>query len=155
MYISVKAFENADLNSAVKANVTLTIDNAFVVKNLALVQGKNGFFVNMPHHKSSELTPNGKPVYKDDAFPLSKSLRDAIQKASVSSDERGGEEVSMDVPIPTPSRETPAPAKESARRDKPSILKILQEKVEKIPGAERPLSLSIDSEPARPAGEGR
>jgi len=47
MYISVKAFENADPDSAVKAHVNLTIDNAFVVKNLSVVQDKNGLFVNM------------------------------------------------------------------------------------------------------------
>ena len=41
MYLSVKAFENADPDSAVKAHVNLTIDNAFVVKNLAVVQNNH------------------------------------------------------------------------------------------------------------------
>ena len=63
MYISVKAFENADPDSEVKAHVNMTIDNAFVVKNLAVVQGKNGLFVNMPHHKSNEVGEDGKAVY--------------------------------------------------------------------------------------------
>ena len=56
MYISVKAFENADRDSAVKANVNLTIDNAFVVKNLTIVQGRNGMFrAYMVMKGSSEL----------------------------------------------------------------------------------------------------
>jgi len=91
MYISVKAFENADPDSAVKAHVNMTIDNAFVVKNLAVVQGKNGLFVNTPHHKSNEVGEDGKVVYKDDASPLTKGLRDKISEAAIQSYERGGE----------------------------------------------------------------
>ena len=126
MYISVKAFENADRDSAVKANVNLTIDNAFVVKNLTIVQGRNGMFLNMPHHKSNEVGADGKAVYKDDAFPLSKNLRDKMQEAAIESYERGGEEGHFEYG----GREKTSPEKEGARRDKPSILKILQEKVE-------------------------
>ena len=85
MNITVKAFENADPDSAVKAHVNMTIDNAFVVKNLAVVQGKNGLFVNMPHHKSNEVGEDGKAVYKDDAFPLTKGLRDKISEAAIES----------------------------------------------------------------------
>ena len=155
MYISVKAFETADRDSAVKANVNLTIDNAFVVKNLTIVQGRNGLFLNMPHHKSNEVGADGKPVYKDDAFPLSKNLRDKMQEAAIDSYERGGEEVHFD--YGSRSRENTTSdhsEKESARRDKPSILKILQEKVEKIPGADKPLKLSVEGG-ERPAGEVR
>ena len=150
MYISVKAFENADRDSAVKANVNLTIDNAFVVKNLTIVQGRNGMFLNMPHHKSNEVGADGKAVYKDDAFPLSKNLRDKMQEAAIESYERGGEEVHFEYG----GHEKSSPEKEGARRAKPSILKILQEKVEKIPGADKPLKLSVEGG-ERPAGDSR
>ena len=149
MYISVKAFENADRDSAVKANVNLTIDNAFVVKNLTIVQGKNGMFLNMPHHKSNEVGADGKAVYKDDAFPLSKNLRDKMQEAAIESYERGGEEVHFEYG----GREKSSPEKEGARRDKPSILKILREKVEKIPGADKPLKLSVEEPGKLPTAE--
>ncbi len=96
MNITIKTFENADPDSAIKAHANMTIDNAFVVKNLSVVQGKNGLFVNMPHHKTNEVGEDGKSIYRDDAFPLNKELRDKIQKAAVESYEKGGEEVNFE-----------------------------------------------------------
>ena len=145
MYISVKAFENADPDSAVKAHVNMTIDNAFVVKNLAVVQGKNGLFVNMPHHKSNEVGEDGKAVYKDDAFPLTKGLRDKISEAAIQSYERGGEEVTLEYDSVQKEQTKANPeksGKEGARQGKPSVLKILQED-SKVPGADKPLKLSM------------
>ena len=130
MNISVKAFENADPDSAVKAHVNMTIDNAFVVKNLAVVEGKNGLFVNMPHHKSNEVGEDGKAVYKDDAFPLNKDLRDKIRKAAVESYEKGGEEVSFEYETTQKAKTKTNPeksGKEDARQGKPSVLKNLSE----------------------------
>ena len=156
MNISVKAFENADPDSAVKAHVNLTIDNAFVVKNLAVVQGKNGLFVNMPHHKSNEVGEDGKAVYKDDAFPLTKGLRDKISEAAVSSYEKGGEEVTFTYDSVRKDQNKTNPeksGKEDARQGKSSVLKILPED-SKVPGAEKPLKLSMDK-PKKAVGEER
>jgi len=104
----------------------------------------------IPHHKSNEVGADGKAVYKDDAFPLSKNLRDKMQEAAIESYERGGEEVHFEYG----GREKSSPEKEGVRHGKPSILKILQEKVEKIPGADKPLKLSVEGG-ERPAGEVR
>ncbi len=145
MNITVKAFENADPDSAVKAHVNMTIDNAFVVKNLAVVQGKNGLFVNMPHHKSNEVGEDGKAVYKDDAFPLTKGLRDKISEAAIESYEKGGQEVSIDYDAPQKDQTKSNPersGKEDARQGKPSVLKILHED-SKVPDADRPLKITM------------
>ncbi len=144
MNISVKAFENADPDSAVKAHVNMTIDNAFVVKNLAVVEGKNGLFVNMPHHKSNEVGEDGKPVYKDDAFPLNKDLRDQIRKAAVESYEKGGEEVSFEYETAQKAQKKTNPeksGKEDARQGKPSVLKNLSEE-KKASRASKPVTVS-------------
>lgn len=95
MNITVKAFENADTESAIKAHVNLTLGDAFVVKNLTLVQGKNGLFINMPHHKTNEVDDAGKAIYRDDAFPLEKELRDKIQEAAVESYKGSGKEITF------------------------------------------------------------
>lgn len=155
MNISVKAFENADQDSAIKAHVNLTIDNAFVVKNLAVVQGKNGLFVNMPHHKSNEVDENGKAVYKDDAFPLKKDLRDKIQEAAIESYEKGGQEVSFDYAAPEKTKTAEASAKEGARLDesegRASVLRILKE--EPLKGTDRPIKITME-EPKKGKGHG-
>ena len=157
MYISVKSFENTDPESAVKAHANLTIDNAFVVKNLAVVQGKNGLFVNMPHHKSNEVGEDGKAVYKDDAFPLTKGLRDKIRDAAVESYERGGQEISFEYDSVQKTKENTNPeisGKEDARQGKPSVLKILQDKEDTKPDFAKPIKLSMG--PLQPAaGEAR
>lgn len=154
MNISVKTFANSDRESAIKANATLTIDNAFVVKNLTVVQGKNGLFVNMPHHKTNEVDENGKAVYRDDAFPLSKDVRDVIQKAAIESYEKGGQEVEASFDTPSKSSVKQGPAKEDARLDegagKPSVLKILKE--EPLKGTDKPIKITME-EPKKSKGK--
>lgn len=55
-----------------KGFATITLDSAFVVSGLVIVEGKNGLFVSMPN----TLGKDGK--YHDSCFPLSKELREHI-----------------------------------------------------------------------------
>ena len=57
----------------IKAIGSLTIDNAFVVHGIKIVEGQNGIFMAMP----SRRTPDGK--YRDIAHPISQEVRDDIQ----------------------------------------------------------------------------
>lgn len=52
-----------------KAYVSLTIENALVIKDIKIVEGKNGLFVSMP----SRRRKNGK--YQDIAHPINSSFR--------------------------------------------------------------------------------
>lgn len=125
MKISIKTFENKDTDSVVKANATLTIDDMFVVKNLSVIEGKNGLFVNMPHHKTNEVDESGKAVYRDDAFPLSKELRDKIQELAIRSYENHEQDVSAVVESPTKApkeKEAGDDEKESPGQGKASVL---------------------------------
>jgi len=56
-----------------KAFANLTLDSAFAVRDLKVLNGKKGLFVSMPSRK----TPSGK--YLDVAFPVTRELRDKIQ----------------------------------------------------------------------------
>ena len=57
-----------------KAIVSITLDNAFVVHDVKVVEGQNGLFVAMPSRK----TPTGE--FRDIAHPISQEARDMIQK---------------------------------------------------------------------------
>ena len=57
-----------------KAIVSITLDNAFVVHDVKVVDGQNGLFVAMPSRK----TPTGE--FRDIAHPISQEARDMIQK---------------------------------------------------------------------------
>jgi len=58
-----------------KAVVSVTFDDAFVVHDVKVVEGKNGLFVAMPSRK----TPDGE--FRDIAHPISAGAREVIQKA--------------------------------------------------------------------------
>lgn len=58
-----------------KGFASITLDGAFVVGGLSIREGHNGLFVSMPQRKGKD----GK--YVDESFPLSRELREQINKA--------------------------------------------------------------------------
>ena len=57
-----------------KAVSNIVIEDCFVVKNVRVIDGKNGLFVAMPSHKNTD----GK--YSDICFPIVSEVREQIQK---------------------------------------------------------------------------
>ena len=53
----VRIFPKGGLNSKLKAYATITIDNAFVVRNIKVIEGKTGLFVAMPSRKMKDSCP--------------------------------------------------------------------------------------------------
>lgn len=60
------------------ANASITLDDAFVIRNLSVMNGSKGIFVSMPSQKG--LDKDGREAYFDTAFPLSKELRGEINR---------------------------------------------------------------------------
>ncbi len=58
-----------------KAYVTITFDNCFVVRDLKIINGKDGLFIAMPSKKRKDGT------FKDTAHPLNNETRDMIESA--------------------------------------------------------------------------
>lgn len=58
-----------------KAICSVTLDDAFVVHDVKVVEGQNGLFVAMP----SRRTPAGE--FRDIAHPISADAREVIQSA--------------------------------------------------------------------------
>ncbi len=65
-----------------KAVVSITLDDEFVVHDIKVIEGDKGLFIAMP----SKRTADGE--YKDIAHPINSSTRDAIQKAILESYEK-------------------------------------------------------------------
>ena len=59
---------------ALKAFVTMTIDNAFIIKNIKIIEGKNGMFISMPSLRGK----NGE--FRDVAHPINTETRNEIEK---------------------------------------------------------------------------
>lgn len=58
-----------------KAIVSVTFENQFVVHDIKVIEGLNGLFIAMPSRK----TPDGE--FKDIAHPINTETREQIQKA--------------------------------------------------------------------------
>ena len=58
-----------------KAVVSITLDNAFVVHDIKVIEGDRGLFIAMPSKKSLD------GEYRDVAHPINSAARDVIQKA--------------------------------------------------------------------------
>ncbi|MDR1069296.1 MAG: septation regulator SpoVG [Gracilibacteraceae bacterium] len=69
-----------------KAVVSVTFDNEFVVHDIKVVDGTNGLFVAMPSRK----TPEGE--FRDIAHPISAASREKIQTRVLSEYERANAE---------------------------------------------------------------
>ena len=63
-----------DAEGKMKAIVSVTFDDMFVVHDMKIIEGQNGFFIAMPSRK----TPSGE--YKDIAHPINPVTREVLQR---------------------------------------------------------------------------
>ena len=73
MQITELRLRKVEYEGKLKAYVTVTFDNCFVVHNVKIIEGKTGLFIAMPSRK----TANGE--YKDVAHPISPEFRNELQ----------------------------------------------------------------------------
>ena len=69
-----------------KAVVSITFDNEFVVHDIKVIEGQNGLFIAMPSRK----TPDGE--FKDIAHPINTDTREKIQTSILKAYEEAMEE---------------------------------------------------------------
>lgn len=60
--------------SKMKAVVSITLDDEFVVHDIKIIEGEKGLFIAMPSKKASD------GEYRDIAHPINSQTREAIQK---------------------------------------------------------------------------
>ena len=84
MQITELRLRKVENEGKLKAYVTVTFDNCFVVHNVKIIEGKTGLFIAMPSRKTQRLrivsakkTANGE--YKDVAHPISPEFRNELQ----------------------------------------------------------------------------
>jgi stage V sporulation protein G len=65
-----------------KAYVSITLDNCFVIRDLKVIQGTGGLFIAMPAKKRKDGT------YKDIAHPLNAETRDRMERRILEEYER-------------------------------------------------------------------
>lgn len=68
--------------SKMKAVVSITFDQSFVVHDIKVIEGEKGLFIAMP----SKKTPDGE--YRDIAHPIHMEMREELQRAILEKYER-------------------------------------------------------------------
>ena len=53
----IRVFQKEGQDKKLKAYTTVTFDNAFVVRNIKVIQGSNGLFIAMPSRKMKRICP--------------------------------------------------------------------------------------------------
>lgn len=75
MNITDVRLRKVNSDGKMKAIASITIDDAFVVRDIRVIEGQNGLFVAMPSRK----TPDGE--FRDIAHPITPEARELIQTA--------------------------------------------------------------------------
>lgn len=70
-----------------KAVVSITFDNAFVVHDIKIIEGEKGLFIAMPSRKAAD------GEYRDIAHPINSETRDTVQSMVLKKYEELMEEV--------------------------------------------------------------
>ncbi|MBQ0166668.1 MAG: septation regulator SpoVG [Treponema sp.] len=83
MQITEIRIRKVEAEGKLKAYVTLTFDNCFVVHNVKIIEGKTGLFIAMPSRKTSSGD------YKDVAHPISPEFRTELQDKILAEYEAG------------------------------------------------------------------
>ena len=75
MEITDVRIRKVNTEGKMKAVVSVTFDNDFVVHDIKVIEGQEGLFIAMPSRK----TPDGE--FKDIAHPINSPARERIQRA--------------------------------------------------------------------------
>jgi stage V sporulation protein G len=72
-----------------KAYATIVFDNVFIVRDLKVIEGQNGYFVSMPSRRRKDGT------FRDIVHPLNSDMRKTIEDAVIAEYQRVGEHGGM------------------------------------------------------------
>ena len=89
MQITDVRIRKVEKEGKMKAVVSITIDEEFVVHDIKVIEGQNGLFIAMPSRK----TPDGE--FKDIAHPINTETRERIQGAILEAYEKAVSEESL------------------------------------------------------------
>ena len=91
MQITDVRIRKVEKEGKMKAVVSITIDEEFVVHDIKVIEGEKGLFIAMPSRKAA----NGE--YRDTAHPISSATRDKIQMLILEKYEEALKETSEEV----------------------------------------------------------
>lgn len=74
--VTVSPYEKDGSN--IKGLARIYIEESFIVNNVNILQGKENIFVSMPAYKTKQIDEQGKPIYQDICYPVTKEFREKL-----------------------------------------------------------------------------
>lgn len=80
--VAVTPMQNQE--GCIKANASITLNGVFKVTGIRIgISRKGNIFVSMPDYKTGRLDDNGKDIYQDIAYPVTRQFRQELYDAVV------------------------------------------------------------------------
>lgn len=74
--VTVSPYEKEGSN--IKGLARIYFENSFIVNNVNILQGKENIFVSMPSYKTKQIDEQGKAIYYDVCYPVTKEFREKL-----------------------------------------------------------------------------
>lgn len=79
MSIKVTVTPMKEQKGCLKANASIILNDAFKVTGIRIgISQKGNIFVSMPDYKTGRLDDNGKDIYQDIAYPVTRQFRQEL-----------------------------------------------------------------------------
>lgn len=78
--------------SSIRGLARVYFDDSFIVNNVSILQGKDKLFVAMPAYKTKQVDEQGKAIYQDVAYPVTKEFREKLYGQIISEYEKAKEQ---------------------------------------------------------------
>lgn len=106
--VTVSPYERDGSN--IKGLARIYIEESFIVNNVNILQGKENLFVSMPAYKTKQIDEQGKPIYQDVCYPVTKEFREKlycqiINEYDKTKEETQAQERASQVPDRAPEKE--------------------------------------------------
>lgn len=75
-FVTVTPFEREGSN--IKGLARIYFEDSFIVNNINILQGKESLFIAMPSYKTKQVDEQGKAVYQDICYPVTKEFREKL-----------------------------------------------------------------------------
>lgn len=89
--VTVTTYERE--GSSIRGLARIYFDDSFIVNNVNVLQGKDKLFVAMPAYKTKQVDEQGKPIYQDVAYPVTKEFREKLYGQIIGEYEKAKEQV--------------------------------------------------------------
>ncbi|MDD3137411.1 MAG: SpoVG family protein [Lachnospiraceae bacterium] len=88
--VTVTPYEREGSN--IRGLARVYFDDSFIVNNVSIIQGKDKVFVAMPAYKTKQVDEQGKAIYQDVAYPVTKEFREKLYTQIISDYEKAKEQ---------------------------------------------------------------